>query len=127
MHQQSISLALILDANNLCIHGDSNLIVKQANGEFALKKPMLASYRTLVQGLWKKFQNVRCEHSPRSTNRYVDALATLASKIHIQEENRKIVVSVVKRTLPCPASELLQPPEYEDDDYWRAPIVNKFV
>ena len=88
---------------------------------------MLASYRTLVQGLWKKFQNVRCEHSPRSANRYADALATLASKINIPGENRKIVVFVVKRTLSCPASELLQPPGYEDKDDWHAPIVNKFV
>ena len=63
--------ASAIGANNLCIHGDSNLIVKQANGEFALKESMLASYRTLVQGLWKKFQNVRCEHSPRFANRYV--------------------------------------------------------
>ena len=75
----------------------------------------------------EKFQNIRCEHSPKSANRYADALATLAYKIHILEENRKITVSVVKRTLPCSISELLQPPGCEDDDDWRAPIVNKFV
>ena len=34
---------------------------------------------------------------------------------------------VVKKTLPCPTSELLQLSGYEDDDDWRAPIVNKFV
>ena len=43
--------ASAIRANYLCIHRDSNLIVKQANGEFELKESMLASYRTLVQGL----------------------------------------------------------------------------
>ena len=38
-----------IGVNNLCIHGDSNLIVKQVNGEFALKESMLASYKTFVQ------------------------------------------------------------------------------
>ncbi|EOY09500.1 Uncharacterized protein TCM_024917 [Theobroma cacao] len=37
-----------IEVNNLCIHQDSNLIVKQTNGEFSLKELMLASYRTLV-------------------------------------------------------------------------------
>ena len=116
-----------IGVNNLCIHGDSNLIIKQANGEFALKEQMLAPYRTLVQTLWKKFQNVKCQHSPRSTNRYADALATLASKIQIPKENESITMAVVRRTLPCTASELLQPLEYEEDEDWRLPIIDKLV
>ena len=46
-------------------------------------------------------------------NRYVDALATLASKIHISEENQNINMLVIKRTMPCPTSELFQPSNYK--------------
>ena len=48
-------------------------------------------------------------------NKYVDALDTLTSKIHILEENQNITMSVIKRTMPCPTSELLQPSNYEDN------------
>ena len=49
-------------------------------------------------------------------NRYADALATLASKIHIPEQKQNITLSVIRRTMLCPASELLQPSNYEDDE-----------
>ena len=88
---------------------------------------MLASYRTLVQTLWKKFHTIRCVHSPRAKNMYADALATLAAKIHISEEKQNIAMSVVRRNLPCPFSELLQPPDYNDDENWRAHIINKLL
>ena len=35
-------------ASRVCIRGDSNLIIKQANGDFALKEPALAPYRAAV-------------------------------------------------------------------------------
>ena len=53
------------------------------------------SYRTLAQFLWKKFQNLKCEHNPRSMNKYANSFATLASKIHILEENQNITMSII--------------------------------
>ena len=35
-------------ARCLCIRGDSNFIIKQANGEYGLKEPALAPYRVAV-------------------------------------------------------------------------------
>ncbi|OMO71117.1 hypothetical protein CCACVL1_18435 [Corchorus capsularis] len=77
--------ARIIGVDELCIIGDSNLVVKQTNGEFSLKEPMLAPYRDLVRSFLDKFQSVRYEHSPRSSNRYADALATLASKTNMPD------------------------------------------
>ena len=37
-----------VEAQYLCIRGDSNLIIKQANSEFGLKKPALAPYKAVV-------------------------------------------------------------------------------
>ena len=70
-------------ASRLCVRGDSNLIIKQANGEFSLKEPTLAPYRAAVQALVEKFNAIRYEHTKQSTNRYANVLAILASKAPI--------------------------------------------
>ena len=96
----------------LCIKGDSNLVVKQTNGSYSIKEPALATYRTIVQKLLDRFEEIRIEHAPRSYNRHPDALATLASKVEVGDEPTKI--EVMKRTMPCSVSELV-PLEDVDD------------
>ena len=49
-------------------------------------------------------------------DKYADAVATLASKIHIFEENQNITMTVIKKTMPYPINELLQPSNYEDNN-----------
>ncbi|XP_028112584.1 uncharacterized protein LOC114310692 [Camellia sinensis] len=68
------------------IRGDSKLIVMQISGQFILKEPALATYRTTVQRLLEKFQKVEIEHVPRSDNKFSDALATLGARVDIPEE-----------------------------------------
>ncbi|GMP96894.1 hypothetical protein CsSME_00045332 [Camellia sinensis var. sinensis] len=80
------------------IRGDSKLIVKQVSGQFVLKEPALATYRTTVQRLLDKFQKVEIEHVPRSDNKFSDALATLGARVDIPEEEATIVIK--KRTEP---------------------------
>ncbi|GMP66143.1 hypothetical protein CsSME_00026619 [Camellia sinensis var. sinensis] len=43
-----LMVALHLGVSLLCIKGDSNLVVKQTNGDYAIKELPLASYRTIV-------------------------------------------------------------------------------
>ncbi|XP_028077305.1 uncharacterized protein LOC114279278 [Camellia sinensis] len=112
--------ALDLGVSLLCIKGDSNLVVKQTNGDYAIKEPPLASYRTIVQRLTDKFDMVRIEHAPRSSNRHPDALATLASKVEFAKESTKI--EVLKRSMPCSVTTIF--PEKEPAD-WRAPIIDE--
>ncbi|GMP49154.1 hypothetical protein CsSME_00016227 [Camellia sinensis var. sinensis] len=80
------------------IRGDSKLIVKQVSGQFVLKEPALATYRTTVQRLLDKFQKVEIEHVPRSDNKFSDALATLGARVDIPEEEATIVIK--KRAEP---------------------------
>ena len=47
--------AVNMCVKHLCIRGDSNLVVKQTLGEFAIREPELSEYRTLVQRLLDKF------------------------------------------------------------------------
>jgi ribonuclease HI len=63
----------------LKVIGDSNLVVSQVNGDFSLKEPTLAPYRTLAQKLEEKFDTLTIEYAHRSENRYADALAALGS------------------------------------------------
>ena len=63
---------------------DSNLVVCQARGDFALKEPSLAPYRAMAQRLEDSFEEFNIEHSPRSNNRFADALAILGSKVSFE-------------------------------------------
>ncbi|KAG5562371.1 hypothetical protein RHGRI_005194 [Rhododendron griersonianum] len=104
----------------LCIKGDSKLVVRQTNGEYAIREPPLASYRTIVQRLTSKFDALRLEHAPRSENRHPDALATLASKVEVSGVPTKI--EILKRSVPCSVAEIFPEEEIED---WRTSISNE--
>lgn len=41
-------MAAYLHITNLVVKGDSNLVVKQVDGEFTVREPALASYRALI-------------------------------------------------------------------------------
>ena len=43
--------------------GDSNLVICQAKGEFVLKEPSLALYRTMAQMLEDSFEDFDIQHS----------------------------------------------------------------
>ncbi|KAG5552838.1 hypothetical protein RHGRI_010819 [Rhododendron griersonianum] len=104
----------------LCVKGDSKLVVRQTNGEYAIRKPPLASYRTIVQRLTSKFDALCLEHAPRSENRHPDALATLASKVEVSGVPTKI--EILKRSVPCFVAEIFPEEEIED---WRTSISNE--
>ncbi|XP_028062982.1 uncharacterized protein LOC114266295 [Camellia sinensis] len=100
------------------IRGDSKLIVKQVSGQFVLKEPALATYRTTVQRFLDKFQKVEIEHVPRSDNKFSDVLATLGARVDIPEEEVTIVIN--KRTEPSII------PEDEDlPEDWRAEVLEQ--
>ncbi|BFG25056.1 hypothetical protein CerSpe_113300 [Prunus speciosa] len=104
------------------IIGDSNLVLSQLQGNFAVKEATLAPYRTTAEKIINSFKQVVMEHIPGVTNRYADALATLGSKLSFVEEQPNITVikkdvSVVEAMLP---EEL---PEVEDD--WRKAVKEK--
>ena len=85
-------MALEIGLKHLRVIGDSNLVVCQAKGSFSLKEPSLALYRTLAQRMEEKFCTFEEEHAQRSENRYVDALATLGSKIAFEGSNARVEV-----------------------------------
>ena len=73
----SLVVAREMGIKHLQVIEDSNLVVCQARGDFALKEPFLAPYRAMAQRLEDSFEEFNIEHSLRSDNRFADALATL--------------------------------------------------
>ncbi|CAL8151429.1 unnamed protein product [Prunus armeniaca] len=61
------------------------------------------------------------EHIPRATNRYVDALATLGSKLSFVQEQPNI--TVIRRSTPV-VEAMAQGDLLEEDD-WRKPLKKK--
>nr|XP_009781928.1 PREDICTED: uncharacterized protein LOC104230751 [Nicotiana sylvestris] len=74
-----MNIAVDLDIEELLIMGDSDLIIRQAQGEWETREIKLIPYRKYVEDLSKKFQSVKFKYIPRFHNELADALATLAS------------------------------------------------
>ncbi|XP_024171557.1 uncharacterized protein LOC112177497 [Rosa chinensis] len=88
-----------LRVKKIKVTGDSNLVISQLKGDFAVKEATLAPYRTLAKKLIKKFEQITLKHIPGNTNRYADALATLGSKLSFTREQPNI--TVIQNNKPC--------------------------
>ena len=116
-----LEVAREMGVKHLQVIGDSNLVVCQARGDFALKEPSLAPYRAMAQRLEDSFEEFNIEHSLRFDNLFVDALATLGLKVRF--EGATIDVPIVKRPIPVVQvlkEEFFNQPLGQTD--WRSPF-----
>ncbi|XP_075670235.1 uncharacterized protein LOC142640005 [Castanea sativa] len=88
-----LTIALVIGVKHMRVLGDSNLVVSQVKGDFALREQSLVAYRTWAQRLEQEFQTFNIEYTQRSENRFADALATLGSQMSIKGKNTLITVS----------------------------------
>ena len=72
--------ALSCGAQELRIHMDSELLVRQLNGLYRVKNPRLALFFRQVQDLLLKFSKYAIIHIPREQNREADRMANEAIK-----------------------------------------------
>ncbi|KAM0901363.1 hypothetical protein ACQ4PT_020050 [Festuca glaucescens] len=126
-------LALSMDVRSLRAYGDSQLIVRQVNDIYEVRKPELVSYYNAARNLMGKFLQVEVLHVPRSRNAPADALAKLAAALVLLDD-KSMQVTVEERWL-LPAVLELIPPEYEvntittnvvDEDEWLQPFLDYF-
>ena len=90
---EGLKIARQFQPNRLICHLDSELVVKQLNGEYQVKMPALKPYFDEVQEVAAELQDVLFTHIPREDNYRADALVNRA----LDE-------------LPAPASALPTPP-----------------
>nr|XP_023903605.1 uncharacterized protein LOC112015432 [Quercus suber] len=76
-----LTIALSIGVKHMRVLGDTNLVVSQVKGDFALREQSLAAYRTGAQRLEREFLTFSIEYMQRSENRFADALATLGSQV----------------------------------------------
>ncbi|XP_070025113.1 uncharacterized protein [Nicotiana sylvestris] len=76
-----MNMAIDHDVDELLIMGDSDLIIRQAQGECETQDVKLIPYRQHVEELGKQLKSIEFRYIPRCHNELVDALATLASML----------------------------------------------
>lgn len=67
--------AMDMGEKNIEVFSDSELLVKQINGEYRVKNNGLIPLFNHAQSLIKKFKHCRVYHTPREENKMADKLA----------------------------------------------------
>ncbi|XP_070031711.1 uncharacterized protein [Nicotiana tomentosiformis] len=73
-----LKIALDLDVHELLVMGDSDLLIRQAQGEWETRDIKLIPYKQCVQDLSNRFKSIEFRYIPRFHNELADALATLS-------------------------------------------------
>ena len=69
-----LEAALALGVSDLAVRLDSELVVKQINGEYRVKNPGLIPLHAQAKVLLRRFASVDVRHVPRKQNTAADAL-----------------------------------------------------
>ena len=80
-------MAIDRNVYKLLVIGDSDLLIHQVQGEWAVKNPKIIPYVQHVQKLCKRFRKIEFRHTPRIQNELVDALATITLMIKHPDTN----------------------------------------
>jgi len=76
----ALQKALVLGADRVSLRSDSELVVRQLNGRYRVKKAELKPLYRQVRELLDRFQKFTVTHVPREQNREADKLAGSALK-----------------------------------------------
>ena len=97
--------------------GDSNLVLRQVQGDWKTRDVKLKPYHAYLELLIEKFEELKYIHLPRAHNQFVDALATLASTVDIP--TNVVVRPLLIETRSTPAyCHLIDETEVQDDLPW---------
>ena len=98
-----MGLELVLESgiDILVVYGDSQLIIKQMNLEYEVRKPNLVPYLSKAQKLKGQFTLIEFHHVPRCENVKANALAGLAASMALLE-NDMVTVTVTEWILLPP-------------------------
>nr|XP_018627635.1 uncharacterized protein LOC104100146 [Nicotiana tomentosiformis] len=76
-----LNMAINLNVHEMLVMGDSDLLIRQAQGDWETLDINLIPYRQCVEDLSKRFKSIEFWYIPRFHNELADALATLASML----------------------------------------------
>lgn len=82
----------------ISVYGDSELIIKQVNGEYQAKHPRMRAYHSAVLDILRMFPDYTLTAIPRAQNVIADSLTTAASNLKIpMNSNNKFEIHVKHR------------------------------
>lgn len=73
-----LEYALNNDINNLCVYGDSLLVINQINGKYKVKSQSLLTLFNKCKELISQFDYITFTHVYRNNNKRADALSNMA-------------------------------------------------
>ncbi|CAJ2653881.1 unnamed protein product [Trifolium pratense] len=118
-----LRLAEDLQAKEIKIYTDSQLVASQVLGEYQTKNDNLSEYLVLVKEKITKFNSVEILHVPREHNKRADILSKLAST-----KRKGGSKSVIQEILPRPSiekpSRVVDINVIGDKDCWMTPVYN---
>ncbi|XP_034202236.1 uncharacterized protein LOC117617090 [Prunus dulcis] len=112
-----LRLAKSMNAKQVRIHSDSQLVVNQVTADFAAKDASMHAYLSTAHQLLRSFQAYEIKQIPRGENSHADALARLASAIN-DKVGRKVPVEILAQ--PSTVTSEACAVRYEDT--WMSPI-----
>ena len=80
-----IDLAQSISSEKLLIRNDSQLVVRQVNGEYETRDQRMTRYMGLVKQRLGSFAAWKLENIPRDSNERADALVIVAASVLIKE------------------------------------------
>ena len=127
-----LEIAHNMELNTLTIYGDSQLIINQLLGIYAVKKEGLVPYFQREKELMAMFDDLKVQHVVRNQNEKADALASLAASmaldpcqtmdVHIEERRVLPILAEEEDTLVA-SSMTIDTCEIEVGD-WRTPFLD---
>ena len=72
-----LKMAISMNVYELLVIGDSDFLIHQVQGEWAVKNPKIIPYIQYVHKLCKRFRKIEFMHTPRIQNELADALDTI--------------------------------------------------
>ncbi|RVW21995.1 Retrovirus-related Pol polyprotein from transposon 17.6 [Vitis vinifera] len=96
-----LETTLELGIRQMEVFGDSNLVLRQIQGEWKTRDVKLKPYHAYLELLVGRFDDLRYTHLPRAQNQFADALATLASMIDIPVDATVRPLLIESRSAPA--------------------------
>ena len=113
-----LSLARVLEAKNLIVQADSQLVIGQVKGDYEAKEERMQKYLKIVNELQQHFDNVEFQQIPHAKNTEVDFLACPVSSY---KHNMSPKLCMETRGQPNTEGERVIKIQVQDE--WMTPIV----
>ncbi|CAJ2654250.1 unnamed protein product [Trifolium pratense] len=118
-----LRLAEDLQAKEIKIYTDSQLVASQVLGEYQTKNDNLSEYLALVKEKITKFNSVEISHVPREHNKRADILSKLASTKR-KGGNKSVIQEILPRPSIEKPSKVVDINIIGDKDCWMTPVYN---